>query len=140
MLYDATARAALLADPACDVIVWGVRGHPEARRHPRMFGRLATDAAGAVTGVSVKQPLAGPAHDPVIVGTFTFRRAADFMAAAERMFARKALVNGEYSSTPASSTPSRWASPAGCSRWITLGWGTPDDLATFEYWQSCFHK
>jgi hypothetical protein len=21
-----------------------------------------------------------------------------------------------------------------------LGWGTPDELKTFEYWQSCFHK
>ena len=21
-----------------------------------------------------------------------------------------------------------------------LNWGTPDDLRTFEYWQSCFHK
>ena len=21
-----------------------------------------------------------------------------------------------------------------------LGWGTPDDLRTFEYWQACFHK
>jgi hypothetical protein len=21
-----------------------------------------------------------------------------------------------------------------------IGWGTPDDLKTFEYWQSCFHK
>ena len=21
-----------------------------------------------------------------------------------------------------------------------LGWGTPNDLKTFEYWQSCFHK
>jgi hypothetical protein len=21
-----------------------------------------------------------------------------------------------------------------------LCWGTPDDLRTFEYWQSCFHK
>ena len=20
------------------------------------------------------------------------------------------------------------------------GWGTPDDLKVFEYWQSCFHK
>jgi hypothetical protein len=21
-----------------------------------------------------------------------------------------------------------------------LSWGTPNDLRTFEYWQSCFHK
>ena len=21
-----------------------------------------------------------------------------------------------------------------------LGWGTPDELRSFEYWQSCFHK
>ena len=21
-----------------------------------------------------------------------------------------------------------------------IGWGTPDDLLTFEYWQSCFDK
>ena len=124
-----------------DVVVWVVRGHPAAGLHPEMFGWVEADATGAVTRVSVKVPLSDPATDPIVVGAFSFRRASIFVEAFERMVGRGAMVNGEYYVD--SCINDAIALGYSCRMFEIehyLGWGTPDDLATFEYWQSCFHK
>lgn len=139
-LYDAGSLERLLGDPECDVIVWGARGHAGAARHPEMYGWIAAES-DRVTGVLVKVPLTSPRADPIVVGTFTFKRAGDFVASARRMIARDARVNGEYYVDTCINDA------------IALGlrvrlfeidhylcWGTPNDLRTFEYWQSCFHN
>ncbi len=99
------------------------------------------ETGGVVRGVSVKTPLADPAHDPIVVGTFTFRRASDFAAAAQAMIARDGRINGEFYVDSCIEDA------------IALGlrvrvfeiehylcWGTPVDLRTFEYWQRCFDR
>ena len=141
-LYRPERLQQLLDDPATDVIVWVARGYPNAARNPRMYGWvLCADGSDRVTGVSVKTPLADPARDPIITGTFTFRRGTDFARAVERMIARRALINGEYYID----TCIEDAIALGMAVRIFeidsyLCWGTPNDLRTFEYWQSCFHK
>lgn len=140
MLYDRAAFQQLQSDPAIDVIVWGMTGHPGAAQHPRMYGWIDAED-GWVREVSVKMPLKNPATDPAVVGTFSFRRGSDFRAATERMIARNARVNGElYIDTCINDAI---AMGLRCRLFLLdhyIGWGTPDDLRTFEYWQSCFHK
>lgn len=140
VLYDAGRFEALMNDPAVDVIVWGFRGHDAARRRPTSYGWI-DETDGKVSTVAVKTPLRDPATDPVVIGTFTFKRAADFKAATERMMARDARVNGEFYVD----TCINDAIDLGCSVRLFevdayLCWGTPPELKTFEYWQSCFHK
>ena len=106
-----------------------------------MYGWIDADASGVIKGVSVKKPLSNPSIDPIVVGTFTFKRLGDFLNSVDHMKSRKALVNGEYYVDTAINDA------------ISLGlrcvifeidsyicWGTPNDLRTFEYWQSCFDK
>jgi hypothetical protein len=131
---------ALMADPEVDVIVWVSRGHPGALSHPHMYGWVQTEGE-EVTGVSVKQPLADPATDPIIIGTFTFKRAEMFRAAAQRLIERDGRVNGELYVD--SCLEDAIALGYRCRVLEVdhyLCWGTPNDLKTFEYWQSCFHK
>lgn len=141
-LYRPERLQKLLDDPTTDVIVWVARGYPNAARHPRMYGWVAcAEGSDRVTGVSVKTSLGDPAHDPIIIGTFTFRCGADFARAVERMIEREAQVNGEYYID----TCIEDALALGLTVRIFeidsyLCWGTPNDLRTFEYWQSCFHK
>lgn len=140
MLYNETTLSALVNDPHTDVIVWVARRHPNALRHPQMYGWVATDG-NLVTGISVKTPLKDPANDPIITGTFTFKRAADFRQAVTNMIVRDARINGEFYID----TCINDAISAGLRCRILevdayISWGTPDDLRTFEYWQSCFHK
>ncbi|MES2887696.1 MAG: sugar phosphate nucleotidyltransferase [Pseudomonadota bacterium] len=139
-LYDVDAFNALLSDPAVDVVVWGVRGYPNATRHPHMFGWIDAED-GRVRSVSVKSPLANPASDPIVLGTFTFRRPEDFRRALNRLIARDGRINGEFyidaliNDAIALGMQCRLFNVASY-----LCWGTPTDLRTFEYWQSCFHK
>lgn len=141
-LYRSENLQALLDDPDTDVIIWVVRGYPNAVRHPQMYGWVACEGkSDRVSRVSVKKPLVDPQHDPIITGTFTFRRCSDFARAVERMIDRNARVNGEFYID----TCIEDALALGLTVRIFeidsyLCWGTPNDLRTFEYWQSCFHK
>ena len=142
LIYDAAAFEARIARDV-DLLVWGVRGHPDAARRPELFGWIDADAQARVRGVSVKQPLPGgdPARDPIIVGAFSFARARDYAACFERLERRDGRVRGELY------IDSLIEDAIALGLRVELfeidgypGWGTPDDLKAFEYWQSCFHK
>ncbi len=139
-LYDVESFSTLVQDPSVDVIVWGVRGYPNAIHNPKMYGWIdAVD--GQVRSVSVKTPLDNPASDPIVLGTFTFRRAEDFRRALDRLIARDGRINGEFYID--SLINDAIALGLQCRLFEVdsyLCWGTPNDLRTFEYWQSCFHK
>lgn len=140
-LYDRAAFARLAAREDVDVIVWGVRGHANAARHPRMFGWIDAQDDGSINSISVKAPLSDPQRDPIVLGTFTFRRAQDFRRVVERLIARDGRVNGEFYID--SCINDAIALGLRCHLFEVdgfLSWGTPNDLRTFEYWQSCFHK
>jgi NDP-sugar pyrophosphorylase family protein len=139
-LYDKHAFGVLIDDTETDVIVWAVRGHPNAIRHPAMYGWIEENE-GLITSVSVKRPLAFPEHDPIILGTFSFKRVSDFLRCYERMHTRDARVNGEFYLDTCLNDAI--ALGLRCKIFEVehyLSWGTPNDLRTFEYWQSCFHK
>lgn len=139
-LYDIDAFNRLMDDPSVDVIVWGVRGYPNALRHPHMFGWIDAED-GHIKSISVKTPLNNPESDPVVLGTFTFRRAEDFRRALNSLIARDGRVNAEFYID--SLINDAIALGLNCQLFEVnsyLCWGTPNDLRTFEYWQSCFHK
>ena len=141
ILCDRKAYDLLADNPEVDVIVWGARGHANAGRKPEMFGWIDADEHGAIRRVSVKTPLADPPNDPIVTGIFTFRRAEDFRRCIARMIERNGRINGEFYLD----TCINDAIDLGLSCHLFeisgyLSWGTPDDLKTFEYWQSCFHK
>lgn len=140
MLYDSASLQTLINNPDIDIIVWGVRGHANAIRHPQMFGWISAEN-GFVKHISVKKPLNSPMTDPIVLGTFTFRRAKDFRRCVQRLIARNERVNGEFYLD--SCINEAIGLGLRCHLFEVdsyLSWGTPNDLRTFEYWQSCFHK
>lgn len=139
-LYDPKKLEAFCRDDETDVIVWAVRGHANAVRNPQMYGWIDAENE-IIKGISVKTPLLSPQTDPIVLGTFTFKRAEDFRRCVERMIARNGRINGEFYID----TCINDALELGlrCRLFEVdsyLSWGTPNDLRTFEYWQSCFHK
>ena len=139
-LYDIDAFSKLVNDPLVDVIVWGIRGYPNAIRHPKMFGWIDAEA-GRIRSISVKTPFNCPASDPIVLGTFTFRSTSDYRRAFNRLIERDGRINGEFYID--SLINDAIALGLRCHLFEVdsyLCWGTPNDLRTFEYWQSCFHK
>lgn len=140
-LYDAQAFQALADNPDVDVIVWGVRGHANAARHPAMFGWINAQKNGRIRSISVKTPLESPASDPIVIGTFTFRRAEDYRRVVEHLIARDGRINGEFYIDSCINDAVELGLRCHLFEIDSyLSWGTPNDLRTFEYWQSCFHK
>lgn len=122
-----------------DVIVWTIRGYPGAIKNPQMYGWVDVDATGHVKHVSVKKPLSNPKTDPVVTGSFTFRRVGDFRQATERMIERNGIVNNEFYVDECIND----AIALGLDVRIFdvdayLCWGTPNDLKTYEYWEEFF--
>lgn len=139
-IYSHEKVEQLLQDDTIDIIVWGVRGHPHASRHPHMYGWIDS-VANKISAISVKQPLSNPKTDPIVLGTFTFKYAKDYRACVDRMIQRQATVNGEFYIDTCINDAI--ALGLNCHLFEVdhfICWGTPNDLSTFEYWQSCFHK
>jgi len=140
-LYDVKSFNALLDDPQTDILVWCVRGYANAVRKPEMFGWVDVGRNSIVKKISVKTPLDDPSINPIAIGTFTFKKGRDFSVALDRLIERNGFVNGEFYIDSLINDAIELG--LRCKIFEVdsyLCWGTPDDLRTFEYWQSCFHK
>ena len=141
VLFDQDSFRDLMDNPEIDVIVWAARGHTNAIRKPQMFGWIDADNTGTIRNISVKTPLAFPASDPIVIGTFTFKKLSDARRAIDSLIARNGRINGEFYLD--SCINDALALGLRCHLFEVdsfTSWGTPNDLKTFEYWQSCFHK
>lgn len=139
-LYNLSTFQALANADDVDIIVWVARGHANAVRNPKMFGWVE-EIDGVVKNISVKTPLDSPATDPIVIGTFTFRRREDFERVVKHLIARDGRINGEFYLDSCINDAIKLG--LRCRIFEVdhfLSWGTPNDLRTFEYWQSCFHK
>lgn len=140
VIFDETQWNNLITDPDVDVIVWSISGYVNAARNPQMYGWLDVQD-GKIRAVSVKTPLQNPSTDPIVLGTFTFKRTEDFRRCVERMIQRNARINGEfYLDTCINDAIELGLRCVTLNADAYLAWGTPNDLRTFEYWQSCFDK
>ena len=123
-----------------DMLIWAIRGHPRAAIHPEQYGWIS-ESNGLVNAISTKVPLSDPINDPIVIGTFSFKRAGDFFAAADQMYARDGRINGEFYIDECINDALEMGFT--CAIFEVehyLPWGTPDELNTYHYWQSCFHK
>ena len=140
VMYDSKRFEHLMKDEEVDIIVWVTRGHANAILHPEMYGWVQ-EKGGSITGVSVKKQIKNPDRDPMMIGTFTFKRADIFKTAAKRLIERRGSVNNEYYVD--SCIEDAIELGYHCRAFdidYYLCWGTPAELKTFKYWQSCFHK
>ena len=140
MIYDSDLFISLMDSNDVDVIVWAARGYPGAIRNPEMYGWIDADETGVIQNVSVKKPLSDPKTDPIIVGAFTFKKMSYFLRSVEKMKERDGQINGEYYvDTAINDAISLGLSCVLFEIDYYICWGTPNDLRTFEYWQSCFN-
>lgn len=121
-----------------DVVVWGCKGYPGALKNPSMYSWIY-EKDKLISKVSVKKNLIDPKIDNVLIGTFTFRKAGDFIKTARLSLKDKKPINGEYYVDDV------------INKCIEIGlkvvlfeidyficWGTPEELLTYNYWESCF--
>ena len=130
----------LITNSDVDIIVWGKRRHAKSITNPEMFGWIK-EKQNKILEVSVKKPFSNPKNDPIIIGTFIFKKPSYYYESYKQIIKKRILVNGEYYVDSCINE----AIKLGYKCYYfeidqLISWGTPDELKTFEYWQSCFHK
>ena len=130
----------LISKKDFDIIVWVKRGYKPAERNPQMYGWLVCDGQ-KVKDVSVKKPLSDPKNDPIVIGTFTFREKNVYLECLNNLLNRDGLINDEYYIDSMIIDAIRLNLK--CIIFEVenfICWGTPNELNTYLYWQSCFSK
>lgn len=142
LVWNCDKYRALLNDPSVDAIIWTFRNHPTSKRFPSMYGWVSVDKENNATGVSVKKALSlNPENDHAIIGTFYFKKADYFLQALEQLQRKNIRVNGEfYVDSCMNELIETGMRVKVFEVDFYVGWGTPNDLKTYEYWQSFFHK
>ena len=141
VVYDEQRYRELIADPEIDALVFAFRNHPHANRHPTHYGWVRTGAGGEVEGISCKVPLDDPSTDPGIIGIFWFRHARYFLEAADRLIAEDRRVGGElYVDTTIEVLAEQGRRARVFDVEHLINFGIPDDVRTFEYWESYFRQ
>ena len=131
---------AAIAAPDCDALIWTFRKNPAVLQDPRMYGWVDADALNRVRRVSVKVPLSDqPMNDHAVIGAFTFKRAGDFVSAAEAMIRANRRIKNEFYVDEAMNV----AVEQGLRVKVFevqhyICWGTPRDLDTYNYWHGWF--
>ena len=138
--FDQLKYAKLINSKDVDIIVWGIRGHSKAKRNPEMFGWIK-EKNNLIQYVSVKKPLDSPGTDPIILGLFTFKKINFFEKSFHKLLENNGRVNNEFYIDSCINE----AIKLGLRCYLFevdyyFPWGTPDELKTFKYWQTCFHK
>lgn len=141
-VWDKRRYELLVNDNGTDAIAWSFRRHSSSERNPQMYGWMKVDGRGNVTGVSVKKPISDdPYNDHAIIGTFYFKKAHFFLDALKRMYKNNIRINGEfYVDSCLNEMIDMRLKVKVFEVKSYICWGTPDDLKTYEYWQSYFHK
>lgn len=140
MIWDAAHYARTLA--TSDALIWTFRGNPAVLQNPHMYGWVDCDASLKVRSVSCKVPIsAEPLRDHAVIGAFTWRRAADFLSAADRTIAENRRINGEFYMDVVFDTAVRQGRVGRAMEVSSyIGFGTPADLDLYHYWRHYFSK
>ena len=129
-----------LLEKKTDILVWGAKSHPTAILFPNMFGWI-NSLNKNIKSVHVKTPYKNPKKDPVITGTFTYKNKDIFKNSVQSLIERNEKTNGEFYLDSAINDAINLGYK--CELFLVekhISWGTPNDLKTFNYWESCFRK
>lgn len=122
-----------------DAVIFTFRNSKAVASKPEAYGWVVENG-GVVERVSVKIPISDkPMNDPAVVGAFWFREGKIFVEAAQKMIAENRRINGEF-------YVDECLNDALDMGYIVkifdidayLGWGTPDDYETWNYWSDFF--
>ena len=122
-----------------DIIVWATSNHYESIRNPKQYGWIKIKK-NKINYISVKKPLRNINTDPIVIGTFTFKKIEYFINSVNKMIKRNGLVNNEYYIDTCINDAINLG--YNCKIFLVddyLPWGTPNELKTFKYWQEYFN-
>lgn len=142
MLYDSDKFLSLVEDINNDVIVWSYRQNYTSFYNPNMYSWLDVDEKEYVKKVYVKDFIwENPIEEYAIVGTMFFRNKELYLKSLENLYKKDIRVNGEfYIDSLLNESIDLGYKVKNFEIDEYICWGTPNDLKTYQYWQTFFNK
>lgn len=134
-LYDKKRYESLKADRSVSSILWTFTQRENLTRNPKAWGwvKLAEDGL-TIENMSVKVPVSDdPFNDHAVVATFWFRRARDFIDAADLMIKENHRINNEFYVDAIPIFLKKLGKRSVIfDVGLYVGWGTPQDLYDYQ--------
>lgn len=123
-----------------DALIWTFRNNPNVTRHPEHWGWVKVNKENFVEKVSVKIPISDhPIQDHAVVGCFSFRRSKYFFENCHKMIAANRRIKNEfYNDELMNVLVENKFNVRPFEIDTYLGWGTPADYETYNYWKRFF--
>lgn len=140
MIYDRARFDAEAAD--ADALIFTFRNNVAVKPKPQAYGWVAVDDNNVAQKVSVKVPISeNPMRDHAVVGAFWFAKGSIFVECAGKMMAENRRINNEFYVDECMNVVIEQGYRVKVFEIdYYVGWGTPNDLRTFEYWQTFFEQ
>ena len=141
--YNPKLWQSIIENQEIDGAIWTYRSRSMVLKNPEMFAYCKIKEYGFSVREVVEKSIISdtPNLDPLVVGTFWFRRAKDFKLAANNLIENDIKINNEHYI----GTSINFLLQNGkkfvifdISQWISFG--DPFELKVLEYWQDVFHK
>ena len=139
--YNPELWQKIIENQEIDGAIWTYRSGSMALKDPENFAYCRVRKDGVtIDKVVEKKTISDTPHlDPLVIGTFWYRRAGDFKDAVKDMVANNILVNGEhYVGTSINYLIKNRKKFVifDIDQWISFG--DPFELQVLEYWQEHF--
>jgi dTDP-glucose pyrophosphorylase len=140
MTYSLELFDHMMQDEQVDAMIWTFRNNPAVLQNPKMYGWVSVSENNSVQGVSCKIPISeNPMNDHAVIGSFTFKKASDFVDCTEAMIDKNIRINNEfYMDVVMDVAVQRGLKVKVFEVDKYVCWGTPNDLGIYNYWLSYF--
>ena len=142
MFYDADKFLELVEDENNDAIIWSYRNNYTSFYNPNMYSWLDVDAENNIKHVHVKNFVGeNPIEEYAIVGTMFFRNKDVYLNSLNSLYKKNIRVNNEfYIDSLINESIQLGYKVKNFEIDEYICWGTPNDLRTYQYWQTFFNK
>lgn len=133
----------ILDDGTIDVAIWTCRVGSNLTKNPKAFAYCKSDPKTNIVNKIVEKDTISddPGSDPLVVGSFWFRRASDFFTMADKVIKEDITINGEHyvgNGINLMIEEGKKVVIFDIEQWIS--YGDPFELDIFFYWEEFFEK
>ena len=132
-----------MKDESIDVVIWTCRVGNNLTKNPKAFAYCITkENSNKVTRIVEKDTISdNPGNDPLVVGSFWFRRANTFFEMANEVIKQNITINNEHyvgNGINLIVEKGKKVVIFDIEQWIS--YGDPFELDIFFYWEEFFKK
>jgi NDP-sugar pyrophosphorylase family protein len=142
-IFDQEEWSKMVKDNSIDAVIWTCRLGASLTKNPKAFAYCETSEDGrTVTKIVEKNTISNdPGKDPLVVGTFWFRRAEDLINMAEEVIRLNINVNNEHylgNGMNLMINAGKKIVIFDVKQWISFG--DPFELDVYYYWEDYFYS